>query len=582
MPKSRFQTFVATRYLVADPLPHVSRLALGFVGFFVIAAIALAAVVQFGLTPPQATTIFDPGSPHYASWVAARNGAIGIAVFIFYVFAVRCLFTFYSTVSIVGLSIGGAALVVVLSVMNGFESDLRAKILGSNAHVQISKDEGVFTEVAEVRAHLARIPGVVASTAFATSEVVIAANSNYSNVVVKGIDVESAVEVADLAKNIVDPEGRPDPEALKRLEPLVRDGAEAPTVVPPPASETGAVVDPAPDDLPGGGDPIDYSATGDGEPGAVVDPAPGDFAGGQPADEITPDDYSAGDPALDESGGGAGAARRRSSRVATLHGVLAGKELFKTIHLYFDQEVRLVSPLADPMNPDANGTPVPFNRDYRVAGMFYTGMYEYDLKLVYVSLESLQTFLRLGDAVDGIEVRIREPDDVDAVVAQIAHALGPTYRVQGWRELNRNLFSALKLEKIAMFLVLAIIILVASFSIVGTLIVTVVEKGKEIALLKTLGASDGGIVFVFVYQGLMIGVIGITLGVAIGLGVSWLLASFGFPLDPNVYYMDRLPIEIDPVMVGLVFSAGIVISVAATIYPAILAAQLRPAHGLKM
>src|SRR5204862_2756217 len=127
--------------------------------------------------------------------------------------------------------------------------------------------------------------------------------------------------------------------------------------------------------------------------------------------------------------------------------------------------------------------PCPFTRDYRVAAGFYTGMYEYDLKFVYVTLDSLQDFLDRGDSVDGIEVRITDPDDTGRYVDDdglIRKALGPGYRVQDWRELNRSLFSALKLEKVAMFLVLGIVILVASFSIVGNLIMVVVEKGREI------------------------------------------------------------------------------------------------------
>jgi lipoprotein-releasing system permease protein len=187
----------------------------------------------------------------------------------------------------------------------------------------------------------------------------------------------------------------------------------------------------------------------------------------------------------------------------------------------------------------------------------------------------------MGDAVDGIEVRITDPDAADAVVARIQAELGPAYRVQNWQELNRNLFSALKLEKIAMFMVLAIIILVASFSIVSNLIMTVVEKGREIALLKTLGSGDGGIIGVFVIQGFLIGVIGTSLGVAAGLIGAWRLAVDGFPINPDVYYIDRLPVEIDPPTVLLVYGAGLLISIAATIYPSLVAAQLRPAEGLK-
>jgi len=618
--KSRFQTFVATRYLMAHPA-HNSWLALGATALIALAAGALWALLST-LTPPDPNALIPTGSAIYPDVLMARNICLGVAGFGLYVFLVRRFFTFYATVSIVGVSIGAAALVLVLSIMNGFESDLRSKILGSNAHIQIAKEDGEFIEWPEIRARVDRVKGVVASTPFATSEVVIAANSNYFNVIVKGIDVATAVKVTDLERNLRS--GRtaiiPDEagSALDRLAPRIIDEPQ-PEVVPEPVDPSQPVIDPAPEDLPGGGEPVDYSKPpepvepppavhtpdpidepaahpGDtggrprvdlldhagpmdapiGGPGAaVVDPAPADFDG--PDTDEPP-------PATDFSGRGKPdnrVTRSSGQRIQSLPGVLVGKELVKQIHCYTDQEVRLVSPLADPMNPDATGTPIPYNRDYRVAGEFFTGMYEYDLKLVYVSLESLQQFLRMGDAVDGIEVRVDDPDAVDTVVARIQAELGPQYRVQGWRELNRNLFSALKLEKIAMFMVLAIIILVASFSIVGNLIMTVVEKGREIALIKTLGAGDGGIVGVFMIQGFLIGVIGTTLGVVAGLVGAWRLAVDGFPINPDVYYIDRLPVEIDPFTVVLVYGAGLVISIAATIYPAVGAAQLRPGAGLK-
>src|SRR5690606_16530407 len=151
-------------------------------------------------------------------------------------------------------------------------------------------------------------------------------------------------------------------------------------------------------------------------------------------------------------------------RTKSLPGILVGQELVKQTHLYTGEEVRIVSPLSDPSNPDATGTPIPFNRDYRVAGVFYTGMYEYDLKYVYVTLESLTDFLDLGDVVDGIEVRVRSADDTDRYVGQLQTLLGAQYEVKDWKELNRSLFSALTLEKIAMFLVLGLVMLVASLS----------------------------------------------------------------------------------------------------------------------
>jgi lipoprotein-releasing system permease protein len=265
-----------------------------------------------------------------------------------------------------------------------------------------------------------------------------------------------------------------------------------------------------------------------------------------------------------------------------LPGILVGKELVKQTHLQVGDEVRVVSPLSDPANPDATGTPIPFNRDYRVAGKFYTGMYEYDLKYVYVSLESLQDFLDRGDVVDGIEVRVTSADETDRYVADISKALGPAYRVVDWKELNRSLFSALKLEKVAMFLVLGIVILVASFSIVGNLIMVVVEKGREIALLKTLGASSASVMMIFVMQGLLIGLVGTGLGVGMGRAACWYADVHGLPLNPDVYYINRLPINVDNASMLLVTLAGVLISVVATLYPGFLATRIRPAAGMRV
>jgi lipoprotein-releasing system permease protein len=270
-----------------------------------------------------------------------------------------------------------------------------------------------------------------------------------------------------------------------------------------------------------------------------------------------------------------------SRRTQSLPGILVGRELVKQTHLFTGQEVRVVSPLSDPSNPDATGTPIPFNRDYRVAGKFFTGMYEYDLKYVYVTLDSLQEFLDRGDTIDGIEIRVSNPYDTDAFVAQLQAAFGPNYRVQDWKELNRSLFTALKLEKIAMFLVLGIVIVVASFSILGNLVMVVVEKGREIALLKTLGATDAGVMQLFAIQGLMIGLIGTAIGVATGLLLCWGLKVFGFPLNADVYYIDRLPVHVDAPSVAAAAAAGILISILSTLYPSVVAARVRPAAGMR-
>jgi lipoprotein-releasing system permease protein len=360
-----------------------------------------------------------------------------------------------------------------------------------------------------------------------------------------------------------------EPRSADRVEPPEPFGGDAERLF-----EPGAPVD----------EPVTSPRDVDGKPRAVAgqgsDPPPADLVTSDepPADYSRPDyapetvvtvsDIPFEPPAW-------------SRRTQSLPGILVGKELAKQTHLQVGQEVRVVSPLSDPSNPDATGTPIPFNRDYRVAGTFFTGMYEYDLKYVYVTMSSLQSFLDRHDAIDGIEVRLTNPDDTDVFIATFHSVFGPSYRVADWKEINRSLFSALKLEKIAMFLVLGIVILVASFSIIGNLIMVVVEKAREIALLKTLGASDVGVMQLFATQGLMIGLIGTALGIATGLVCCSLARRFGLPLNPDVYYIDRLPIHVDPMSVVAAASAGILISIAATLYPAVVAARVRPAAGMR-
>jgi lipoprotein-releasing system permease protein len=519
----------------------------------------------------------------------------GLAVFFG---MLRAFFTFFTTVPIGGVWIGTCALVAVLSVMSGFENDLRQKILGSNAHIQVSREDGDLNNWKDIKKRIDAIPGVVASTPFAVSEVVIAANNNGMNVIIKGIDPDTVGTVTDLVSDLEDR------DAMKRLAPMVDDPHDLKVPQKPHPTDG---VDPAPDDMPSSGDPIDFSgsaAPDPNEPPPPPPPIPPDYGGDAsqvvepmppedthgvvdppPGDLIAPDeppvDYSKPDAEVPIRVTDLPPDTTISRRTQSLPGVLVGRELVKQTHLYTGEEVRVVSPLSDPSNPDATGTPIPFNRDYRVAGIFYTGMYEYDLKYIYVSLESLQEFLDRGDAVDGIEVRVDDPDDTDAYVKTIGDALGAGYRVVDWKELNRSLFSALKLEKIAMFLVLGIVILVASFSIIGNLIMVVVEKGREIALLKTLGASDLGVMQTFAIQGLLIGVIGTSLGVAFGLVLCWGMQHFGLPLNPDVYYIDRLPINVDSTSVIATSIAGIAVSLAATIYPSVLAARVRPAAGMR-
>jgi lipoprotein-releasing system permease protein len=599
--------------------------------FCVIAAVVLFIARSQWMPDLQSNLVDDANVAKYWASVVGNTelGALALAAVALYFGILRLFLSFFTTVSVGGVWIGTGALVIVLSVMGGFEADLREKILGSNAHIQVTKEDGDFLEWRQVRAKINGIDGVKASTPFAVSEVVLASNDNGMNVIIKGIDPVSVASVTDLVDDL---EGTnvEDQEAMRRLLPLVSDDGKL-DVPQTPTPKPGAVIDKAPDDMPQGADPVDLSspkktlpldAAGsagsawsahadnfggdavalldDGQPVAATtpktDPAPDDLttSDDQPQDFSAPAKPVSADPLLpplDAAADHAGDIHtieipledgpHLSRRTQSLPGIFVGRELVKQTHLYVGKEVRIVSPLSDPSNPDATGTPIPFNRDYRVAGVFFTGMYEYDLKYVYVTLDSFQEFLDRGESIDGIEVRIGDPDDTTEYVQRISQTLGPEYRVVDWKELNRSLFSALKLEKIAMFIVLGIVILVASFSIVGNLIMVVVEKGREIALLKTLGATDRSVQLLFVIQGLFIGTIGTMLGVGMGLGACWYATSAGAPLNAEVYYIDKVPIHVDPWSVAFIAVAGIAISIAATLYPAYLAAKVRPAYGLK-
>jgi lipoprotein-releasing system permease protein len=188
---------------------------------------------------------------------------------------------------------------------------------------------------------------------------------------------------------------------------------------------------------------------------------------------------------------------RPDPRVSALDGLLVGRELAKNLRLYEGEEVEVISPLGK----DTPAGQVPRTRSFRVAGIFFTGMYEYDAKFVYASIPALQGFLGTDDEVSGIELKVSNIDKTRPLVARVQASLGDGYRVKDWQEINRSLFAALKLEQIAMFLVLTIITLVASFSIVSNLIMVVIEKAREIAILKAMGASDAAIMRVFVPRG---------------------------------------------------------------------------------
>jgi lipoprotein-releasing system permease protein len=261
-----------------------------------------------------------------------------------------------------------------------------------------------------------------------------------------------------------------------------------------------------------------------------------------------------------------------------LPGIIIGQELARALRLYLGDEVNVVAPLGA-LGPSG---PMPKARAFRVAGIFYSGMYEYDMKIIYVSLTTAQRFLNVGHAISGIEIKVSNVDAAPAIATTLRNELKrPELRVRDWQELNSRLFGALALEKLAMFIALGIAILVASFCIAGTLTLMVQEKGREVAILKAMGTSDRAIVGVFVVEGGLIGLLGAALGLFLGYMMCFAAEHFGIRMNPEVYYIDRLPVHIDPTEFTLTGIAAVAVCLLVTVYPALLASRLRPVDALR-
>ena len=233
---------------------------------------------------------------------------------------------------------------------------------------------------------------------------------------------------------------------------------------------------------------------------------------------------------------------------------------------------------------DPLGQYIPSIRNYEVTGTFTTGMYDYDIKNIYVPIEAAQDQLDLldGDRVGGLGVRVRDPDEAGSVSNLIQSALGYDFYAESWSTTNGALFSALELEKLAMYLILTLIIVVAAFNIVSTLVMVVVDRTREIGILKSMGMTDRMILRIFMIQGLAIGVIGTTAGAALGLFVAWALDTFEIIKIPaEVYFVERLPVSIHAADVGMIVGVSLLIAFLATIYPALQASRLEPVRAIR-
>lgn len=259
-------------------------------------------------------------------------------------------------------------------------------------------------------------------------------------------------------------------------------------------------------------------------------------------------------------------------------GIIVGGELMRTLGLLYGDEVEMISPVSE-IGPLGM---IPKMRRFKVVGFFEAGMYEYDSSLAFINIHEAKRFFNLQDAVTGIEVKTDDIYRAADIADEIETRIGPPYYARDWMQMNRNLFSALKLEKIVMFIILTLIILVASFNIISNLIMTVIEKAREIAILRAMGATNRGIMSIFIIHGLIIGLVGTVIGIISGYVTCQLLKTYRFiSLPPDIYYLSYLPVRINPFDFFIVSVAAILISFLATIYPSYQAARLDPVEPLR-
>ena len=494
--RAGFELFVSTRHVqVFRPrllFGALLVLLLGIVPPLLILAVLRAADAAVERTRIRALGMRDP------MLAAAAQRA--------YVEKAQSATAMMTALSVGGVGVGVMALVIVLSVMSGFEADLQQKILGTNAHVVVLKysDNGAMPEYADVVKKVEGIRGVVGVTPFIFGQVMIASEGNVDGTIIKGIDPATVGQVTDLPRNVL-PGGSIDwldtPEKIPARRPLHADSSD---------------------------------------------------------DDVVH--------------------RKGSGEEAVLPGILLGRELAASLRVLTGDRVTAISPLGGGMGPTG---PIPRSRAFRVAGIFYTGMYEYDSKFAYIGLRDASSFLDVKGAT-GVEMKVADVDDARRIAGTVLQALdGYPYRTKDWGEMNRNLFSALRLEKLVMGIILTIIVIVAAGLIVATVTMLVLEKRKEISVLKALGVPDSGILKIFLSEGLQIGVAGGLLGLLSGLTWCLFIEKVGLRLDAQVYYIHNLPVKVEPLQTALTVVIAVLVSYLASIFPALRASRVEPVEGLK-
>jgi lipoprotein-releasing system permease protein len=464
--RRKFERRIARRYLYGGKRDRVMLAAAGASALITLGG-ALSLVFSHGASPYGVLTLII--------------GMISTAVF-----GLLSIFTVFTSVSVLGVALGVAALTIVLAVTTGFQEQFRDKVLGVNAHVIVMKSQSTFAEYRDVMETAKHIdPDVIAVQPFNFNEMLVTrGKGQLSGVAIKGVDPKLVTSVLDLAPHMI----------AGSVESLGKE------------------------------------------------PAPG---------ELPP--------------------------------IILGKELANKLKAKLGDEVTVVVPLSNiDWDTWRQSASAPRTRKFKITGIFYSGFAEYDSRLMYTSLHDSQELDGRGDQVMGVEMKVRDVDRAEEIAEKLEHALGgPPFQVQDWYQLNHNLFTALNLQKLALVIILTLIILVAAVNMVSALTMMVTDKTREIAILKSMGSDSTSVARVFQFLGFAIGGVGTLIGVAIGLVTCYVVAAYGYHLDPKVYLIDRLPIDVRPVEVLAVAGITMAISLGATWAPAQAAAALTPVEGLR-
>jgi lipoprotein-releasing system permease protein len=517
-----------------------------------------------------------------------------------------------SVIAIAGVALGVAALLAVMSITSGFQREFRDKVLGVNAHVLVLKYGLNFEEYRDVIARARKMPEVAGAAPFIINEMMLAKGDRLSGVLVKGVDPELMPGVLDLPSQLI--AGSLDGLRLPGAAPAKRaDEAEGPSdaraaeAPPPPGADDEEDLDAYLSELArrdDGIDPLDEAhipgvvpgtppetpptaATAEAEHAAGAElpqvsvPTPAQMEAALAAAELEPLPDDAAEEKLVAEG--APAQARGEDDDKPLPGIVIGATLARELDVQLGDRVKVISPLTGvDTSLVRTGTRSPKSHDFRVIGIFQAGFQEYDSKLVYVDLYEAQSFQDQGDTVVGVEMSLRDIDKSADVALRLERDLGGgPFHTMDWRELNHNLFTALEMQKVMLSLVIATIIFVAAFNVVATLIMIVLEKRREIAILKAMGAKDGAILQVFMVQGAAIGAVGTGIGLLVGGAICGYLNVFRFPLDPKVYLIDHLPIRTSWTEFTATVLIAIGICITATLIPSLYAARMLPAEGVR-